>query len=175
MNKEFFMKRIIILFLIIAGFAMNVSAQGLKLKSIAPQIGVLFPEDPFKTGFEVGAIANMGEFYKNIGLYPIVNYWTTGGNVYFTNFQLGADIHYKTEDLEGFFAGLGLSFNFLSLKTEVLGVKYSDSEFDIGLGMFVGYEFPIEDYTGFVKGKFNLITDVNTFELLVGMYFDLGN
>jgi hypothetical protein len=168
------MKKLIVIMLIILSLTSISSAVGLKLEAVAPQIGVLFPEDPWETGFEIGAIANMGEFYQNIGLYPLVNYWTTGGDISFSNFQLGADVHYKTEDLKGFFAGLGLSFNFVSVSTEILGVSYSDSEFDVGLGLFAGYEMPIDKYTGFVKGKYNLISDVNTFELVIGLYFDVG-
>ena len=99
------MKRIAILLLFILSFSTSSSAQGLRLEAVAPQIGVIFPEDPFKTGFEIGAIANMGEFYKNIGLYPIINYWTAGGDASLSNFQIGGDVHYKTQDLKGFFAG----------------------------------------------------------------------
>lgn len=168
------MRKFIILLVLILTVTTVSSAQGLRLEAVAPQIGVIFPEDPFNTGFEIGALANMGEFYENIGLYPFVNYWYAGGDTKLSNFQLGADIHYKTEDLKGFFAGLGLSLNFLWTKWEALGVTYKDSEFDSGLDMFVGYEFPIEKYTGFVKGKFNLISNTNTFELLVGLYFDMG-
>jgi hypothetical protein len=184
MKKMLFLLVIVVL---IAGFSSNAYSQ-IGLKAVAPQVGVIFPEDPFSTGFNLGAVANLGEFYENIGLYPALLYWSAGGDqggadVSFTNFQIAADVHYHTEDLEGFFAGLGLSLNFLSADVSVTipnplgGPAFtssgSESYTRVGFGIFLGYEMPVGDSIGFVKGKFDVISDFNTFKIDVGYYFDI--
>ncbi len=176
---------LLIILVLLVSFTGTSFSKGLGLKAVAPQIGIIFPESPFSTGFNIGAVANMGEFYKNIGLYPGLFYWSAGGDqsgidVSFSNFQIVGDVHYYTEDLEGFFAGLGLSLNFLSFKSEFTEpitrqtFDFSESYTRVGLGLFVGYEMPISKYTGFVKGKYELISDFNTFKIDIGLYFDVG-
>jgi len=178
---------LVVVILLISSFSSNAFGQKMGLKAIAPQIGIIFPESPFGTGFDIGAVANLGQFYKNIGLYPSLQYWSAGGDENgvdwsMSNFQIAGDVHYYTEDLEGFFAGLGLSLNFLSVEAEIketiFGQVYSgsasESKTRVGFAMFPGYEMPISKYTGFAKAKYELISDVNTFKIDIGMYFDMG-
>jgi len=167
------MKKFILVILAILMFASISFSQGLQLTAVAPQVGLMAPEDPLKTGFEIGAIVNMGKFYKNIGLYPVLTYWSSGGDYKFSNFQIAADVHYYTSDFKGFFSGMGLSLNFLSFKYDVAGYSDKETRTRVGFGMFLGYEFPISQFNGFVKGKFNLIDQATTFELILGMYFDI--
>lgn len=183
MRKVTFLLSVIMLLTCFTGTSFG---KGLGLKAVAPQLGIIFPEDPFSTGFNIGAVANLGEFYENIGLYPGLLFWSAGGeqsgvDVSFTNFQIAGDVHYYTEDLEGFFAGLGLSLNFLSSKAEYFNPltsqteSYSSSDTKVGFALFVGYEMPIDKYTGYVKGKYEIISDFSTFKIDFGLYFDVGN
>ncbi len=177
---------LLVVIILISSLSGPAFGQKMGLKAIAPQLGIIFPEDPFSTGFNIGAVANLGEFYKNIGLYPALMYWSAGGDVSgvdvsFSNFQIAGDVHYYTEDLEGFFAGLGLSLNFLSAKYEynetIPGFTgpYSASASDtkVGFAIFGGYEMPIDKYTGFVKAKYDIISDFSTFKIDFGLYFDM--
>ena len=134
----------------------------------------------------LGAVANFGEFYKGIGFYPGLLYWYAGGDysgvdVSFSNFQITLDVHYKTKDLEGFFAGLAPSINFTSSKVELppeivqyAGGSTSVSDTKVGIGFFIGYEMQIEKNTAFAKAKFDIISDLNTFKIDLGYYFDIG-
>jgi hypothetical protein len=165
------------------------SAEGLGLKAIAPQVGLVMPESPWDTGFHVGAKANMGELTKDIGLYPFVGYWSSGYSYsYYTastdislsNIQFGADAHYHMADVEGLYFGGGLSLNILSVGVPVYNAytgkttTESDSKTKIGIGLLAGYELPIGNNLGFVQGKYNIISDLNTIELTVGIYFKMG-
>ena len=183
MRKIAFLLGVILLF---TCFTATSFGKGLGLKAVAPQLGIIFPEDPFSTGFNIGAVANLGEFYENIGLYPGLLFWSAGGeqsgvDVSFTNFQIVGDAHYYTKDLEGFFAGLGLSLNFLSSKSEYFNPftnqteSFSSSDTKVGFALFLGYEMPIDKYTGYVKGKYEIISDFSTFKIDFGLYFDVGN
>ena len=176
---------IVVVILLVLSFGGESFGQKLGLKAVAPQLGIIFPESPYGAGFDIGAVANFGEFYKNIGLYPALMYWHAGGNeagldYSFSNFQIAGDVHYYTEELKGFFAGLGLSLNFLSSSAEYrepitgFAVSGSSSATRVGFAIFAGYEMPIEKYTGFVKGKYDIISDFSTFKIDIGLYFDVG-
>ena len=176
------MKRILTVVVLVLTLS-AVSYADLGLKTVAPQIGVIFPEDPFNTGFQIGVTSNMGEFAPGFALFPLVNYWHAGGgdNGYdwsFSNFQLGGDVHYYVKELPGFFAGAGLSINFVSISAEYNIPGFgtydgSSSDTKIGLGLLAGYEMPINKYTGFVKVKYHIISDVNTFAIVIGLHFDV--
>jgi hypothetical protein len=182
------MRKVLLFFVIIllvASFSTNAFGQKMGLKAIAPQIGIIFPEDPFSTGFNLGAVANLGEFYKDIGFYPGLLYWYAGGDlagldVSFSNFQITLDVHYKTKDWKGFFAGLAPSINFLSTKFDIPAIppfeggSTSTSDTKVGIGFFLGYEMQIEKNTAFVKAKFDVVSDLNTFKIDFGYYFDIG-
>jgi len=176
------MKRVLTVLLLVFVLA-GVSSADLGLKSIAPQIGVIFPESPYSTGFEIGATADLGEFAPQFTLLPLVTYWHAGGSesgldYSFSNFQIGGDVHYNFKDAPGFFAGAGLSLNFLSFSEDyvdpVFGTPYTfdDSATRIGLGFLAGYEMPIDKYKGFVQAKYNIISDFGTFELVIGLHFN---
>ena len=167
---------LVVVILLISSFSNNVFGQKMGFKAIAPQIGLIVPEDPYNTGFNVGAVFNLGEFYKNIGLYPGLLYWYAGGDVggvdiSLSNFQITADIHYKTSEFEGFFAGLAPSINFLSSKYEGVG---SESKTRVGIGFFLGYEMPIQKNLAYAKAKFDIIKNLTTFKIDIGYYFDIG-
>lgn len=176
------MKRVLPVLLLVFMLS-GVSFADLGLKSVAPQIGLVFPKSPFSTGFEIGAIANMGEFSPGFGLYPLITYWHAGGSeagvdLSFSNFQIGGDVQYYFKEAPGLFAGAGLSLNFMSVSTEVTVPGFgsytaSGSDTKVGLGLLAGYEMPIDKYKGFAKAKYNLISDTNTFELVIGLYFDI--
>jgi hypothetical protein len=176
---------LVVVVLLISSFSTNAFGQKLGLKAIAPQIGIIFPEDPYSTGFNLGAVANLGEFYENIGFYPGLLYWYAGGDysgvdVSFSNFQITLDVHYKTKEFKGFFAGLAPSINFLSFKIDLpeyvpfVGGSTSASDTKVGIGFFVGYETQIEKHTAYAKAKFDIISDFNTFKIDLGYYFDIG-
>jgi hypothetical protein len=139
-------------------------------KAVAPQIGLMVPEDPFNTGFDVGAVVNLGEFYPNIGFYPGLLYWYGGGDISLSNFQITADIHYKIREFEGFYTGIAPTLNFLSSKFEGGG---SDSETRVGIGFFLGYEMPIQKNLAYAKVKFDLVKNLTTFKIDIGYFFDL--
>ena len=175
----------IVVILLISSFSSNAFGQKLGLKAIAPQIGIIFPEDPYSTGFNLGAVANLGEFYEGIGFYPGLLYWYAGGDfsgvdVSFSNFQITLDVHYKTKELKGFFGGLSPSINFVSAKVDIPqfgtfgGGSASVSDTKVGIGFFIGYEMQIEKNTAFAKAKFDIISDLTTFKIDLGYYFDIG-
>ncbi len=179
-----------ILLLVLAfGFITTSSAQGLGFKAIAPQLGLVMPEDPWDMGFHVGAKINMGELANNLGLYPFVGYWSSkytygdfglNEDLTLSNIQIGADVHYHIASAEGLYVGGGLSFNMLSIEfpsyNPITLESTTDSESDskIGIGLLAGYELPFGSSLGFIQGKYNIISDLNTIELTVGMYFNLG-
>ena len=179
----------IMLLVLAFGFVTSSSAQGLGFKAIAPQIGLVMPEDPWDMGFHIGAKINMGELTKDLGLYPFVGYWSSkytydafdlNEDLKLSNIQIGADVHYHIASMEGLYVGGGLSFNMLSIEFPsynpftLESTTESDSESKIGFGLLAGYEMPFGSTTGFVQGKYNIISDLNTIELTVGMYFNLG-
>ncbi len=179
-----------ILLLVLAfGFITSSSAQGLGFKAIAPQLGLVMPEDPWDMGFHVGAKINLGELTKDLGLYPFVGYWSSkysysafdeSTDLKLSNIQIGADVHYHIASMQGFYVGGGLSFNMLSIEfpsyNPFTGASTTESNSDskIGFGLLAGYELPLGSNLGFVQGKYNLISDLNTLEITVGMYFNLG-
>jgi hypothetical protein len=184
------MKNLLTILLLILAFGMisTSSAQGLSLKAIAPQVGLVMPEDPWDMGFHVGAKVNMGELSDNLGLYPFVGYWSSkysydyldlSEDISLSNIQIGADVHYHIASAKGLYVGGGLSFNILSVDVPVYNpftgnvTTESDSESKIGIGLLAGYELPLGSNLGFIQGKYNIISDLNTLELTVGMYFNL--
>ena len=183
-------KLLTILSIVLAfGFITNISAAELGLKAIAPQVGLVMPEDPWDTGFHVGAKANMGELTEGLGLYPYVGYWSSGysysylaasEDISLSNIQIGADAHYHLADVEGLYFGGGVSLNFLKMDIPTVdpftgqATTISDSNTEFGIGLLAGYELPIGSNLGFVQGKYNIISDFNTLELTVGIYFKTG-
>lgn len=178
------MKNVVVMLVALVLFiAVPASAGNLQLKSISGQAGVIFPED-LGTGFMLGASANMGELTENLNLVPLVGYWNSGKSENgwdwsFSNFQIGADVQYYLKDQKGLYFGGGLSLNFLSVSVDLpadyigFGFETSSSDTKVGIDFLAGYEMPVGDNLGFANVKYHLISDVNTFMINVGMWFDM--
>jgi hypothetical protein len=166
-----------------------VSAGDLKLNSIGPKLGLIMPEDPWDTGLLIGARADLGELFTNAKLMPFAQYWSSGyefvnEDISLSNIQIGADLGYFIESVQGLYLGGGLSINFLSVDVPGVTVNTplgpvtsgggSDSETKFGIDLLGGYQIPIGKNTGFVEAKYNIISDFNTFEIGVGLLFDLA-
>ena len=182
--------RLLMLAAVILLLTIPVSASDIGFHRVAPKAGLLFPSTDgieYSLGFMFGAAADMGELTDNLSLVPIVSYWTIGGNVEgassldvsMSNFQIGADVHYNIENVEGLYVGGGLSINFESVSIDYnipgFGSGSADgSETDVGFGILGGYEMPLGDNTAFAQAKYNIIADFNTFEINLGMWFDMN-
>lgn len=178
------MKKLLMVLSIVLLLTTYSFGQNLGLNAIAPKVGVIMPEDPWDTGFLVGAQADMGTVAENLGLFPFVAYWSSGYDLLgvdltLSNIQIGADVHYAVPNVQGLYAGGGLSFNILSI--EFPSYNYltgesttdSDSESKIGFGFLAGYEIQLGGNAGFVEAKYNIISDLNTLEIAAGIYFDM--
>ena len=73
-------------------------------------------------------------------------------------------------------AGLSINFKSVSwdLPAELAAYSGSESETDIGIGLLGGYEMPLgKTSTGFAQAKYNIISDLNTFAIVLGVWFDM--
>jgi len=184
------MRKLTFLFVLVGLFSFSFG-QGIGFKAIGPKLGAIFPEDPWSTGFLVGVDVDLGELTENLHLVPNAAYWSSkydwdGSDLTLSNIQIGADVHYFLPSVQGLFIGGGLGLNILSV--DVPEYRYydpysgtytttgggSDSETKIGFGALAGYQMPIGNMTGFAKAKYNIISDLNTFELVVGVMFDMA-
>lgn len=175
---------ITLLLLVLSSFSF---AQGLGLHSITGKAGVVMPESPWDTGFLIGAEANLGEVTDGLTLHPVVSYWSSGYSqsvagsnfdLTLSNVQIGADVHYQIENVEGLFVGGGLGFNFLSFEFPAFSFlgsssTSSTSETKIGFAAVAGYNFPVGGMNGVVSGRYNIIDSFNTLELSFGIEFDM--
>jgi len=179
------MRKLFVVLVVIFMFAAIAPAQDIGLHAIAPKVGVLFPESPWDTGFLFGAKANLGELSENLELMPFALYWTSGYSEFsvdlaLTNIQIGGDVHYFLPNIESLYVGGGISINFLSFEFPfvnfITGESTTESTSDtkFGFGFLAGYEIPMGDSYGFIEGKYNIISDFNTFEIEVGYYFPLS-
>jgi len=177
--KKFIVTLLSVLFLSAVSFG-----QGLGLNSITAKAGIIMPEDPWETGFQIGAKVDMGQLADNIHLVPFAEYWSSSydfgsASLDLTNFKIGAAGHYMIPNVSGLYAGAGLSLNFLSV--DVPGVTFfgtttgggSASETEFGFNVLGGYKFPIGGMNGVVEAEYNLM-DVGTFQLGVGVEFDMN-
>jgi hypothetical protein len=173
------------LFLILGLAIMMVSTsygQGLGLYSITGKGGLLLPEDPWETGFTIGAKADLGEVYENVRLHPVVEYWSSGYSIgefdyNLSNLQLGAEAHYAIAGIKGLYAGAGLALNFVSIEVPTFigfGSTGSTSVSNTNFGVTVlgGYEFPLGGMTGVAEAKYNL-TDVSALAITFGIKFNM--
>jgi len=179
------MRKLFVVLVLIFMIAAIAPAQDLGLYAIAPKVGVLFPEGDWDTGFLFGAKANLGELSEDLELMPFALYWTAGYDEFgldfsLSNIQIGGDVHYFLPNIEGLYVGGGLSLNFVSSEYPSFNLitleetTESDTETKIGFGFLAGYEIPMGDSYGFVEGKYNIISDLNTFEIEVGYYFPIS-
>ena len=188
--KKFAVLTMVVVFLFIS---LPASAANMGLKRLNGQVGLLFPSSgypgiDFGTSFSIGAGADLGEITENLNLVPSLAYWiisadpavggVSGVDVSASNFQIAADVHYYLKDVKGLYFGGGLSINFksASVNYNIPGYigEYSDSETDIGFGFLGGYEMPVgKTMTGFAQAKYNIISNFNTFGIILGVWFDM--
>lgn len=175
--------RVLMLAAVILLLTIPVSASDIGFHRVAPKAGLIFPQD-LDMGFMFGGAADLGELTDNLSLVPLVSYWTasrseSGIDISFSNIQIGADVHFNIENVEGLYVGGGLSINFESVSTDFkdfFGNTYTadGSDTDIGFGFLGGYEMPVGNNTAFAQAKFNIISNFNTFEINLGMWFDMN-
>jgi len=174
------MKKIIV-FTLLVMLCTTAFAGSLGLKSISPKVGLAMPEN-LDTTFYLGVGANMGEITENLDLVPYLGFWSSGKDLYggdwsYSDFILGADVHYGIESVEGLYAGGGLSLNILTFSWEYPTIygdeDGSDSETKIGIDILAGYEIPVAGKTAFAEIKYNIIDHFNTLEITIGMNFDM--
>jgi hypothetical protein len=188
------MKKIFLLMLVafVLLLTLPASASDMGLKRINGQVGLLFPSTDgldYGVGFLLGAGADVGEITDNLHLVPSLSYWilnadpeggaVSGMDVSVSNFQIAVDLQYYLKEVKGLYFGGGLSINFKSSSVEYdipgFGTgSSSDSETDIGFDLLGGYEMPIgKTTTGFAHLKYNIISDLNTFAVVFGVWFDM--
>jgi hypothetical protein len=188
------MKKTVVLMVVISILCITApaSASDLGLKRINGQVGILFPSTDgldHSVGFSLGAGADLGEITKNLSLVPSLSYWimnvdpeggaVTGVDASASNFQIVVDVHYFFEQVQGLYAGGGLSINFTSISVDynVPGLftgEASDSATDVGIDLLAGYEMPLGKTTqGFAEIKYNIISDLNTLAVVLGVWFDM--
>jgi len=183
--KKFVVITVAALFLFVS---LPASAANMGLKRLNGQVGLLFPSTTgisYNTSFLIGAGADLGEITDNLNLIPSLSYWIIsaepifGADVSASNFQIAADVHYYLKDVKGLYFGGGLSLNFSSISWDYTYNGFpvqggSGSGTDIGLGLLGGYEIPLgKTGTGFAQAKYNIISDLNTFGIIIGVWFDM--
>jgi hypothetical protein len=187
------MKKIVVLMVMVFVLSTVVpaSASDMGLKRLNGQVGLLFPSTDnidYGTSFLLGAGADLGEITDNLNLVPSLSYWiidaapeggdVEGLDVSASNFQIAVDLQYYLKDVKGLYFGGGLSINFKSISWDLPAqfsqYSGSESETDIGIGLLGGYEMPLgKTTTGFAHAKYNIISDLNTFALVLGVWFDM--
>jgi hypothetical protein len=188
------MKKIFVLVVIVSVLSVTLpaSASDMGLKRINGQVGLLFPSSDgisYNLSFLLGAGVDVGEITDNLNLVPSLSYWimsadpeggsVEGVDVSASNFQIAADLQYYLKDVKGLYFGGGLSINFKSISIdyniEGFGTgEASDSETDVGFALLGGYEIPFnKKNTGFAHLKYNFISDINTFAIVFGVWFDM--
>ncbi len=170
-----------LLLLVLSSFSF---AQGLGLHSITAKGGVMLPETPWDTGFQLGAKADLGEIFENARLNPVIEYWNfgysvTGFDYDLTNIQIGAELHYAIASVKGLYVGGGLVLNMVSwdIPTVSFGGFSSGggsvSNTDFGATALAGLEFPLGGMTGVAEAKYN-ITDLSAIGITFGVKFDMS-
>lgn len=148
--------------------------------------GVVFPSD-WDTGFTVGGSVNLGELTDGLYLYPGVFYSQaeeTEGfagvdvDVEVTSLALGAEVRYFLDgEARGFYFGGGPYLHFLEAEAGATVPPFGrvvtvtvDSE-EIGAMGVAGYRFGGARSSFFVEGRYGLVTDFNSAQLLAGFSF----
>ncbi len=174
----------ITLFVMLVALCSTAFAGNLGLKSIAPKVGLAMPEN-LDTTFYLGVGVNMGELTDNLDLVPFLGFWSTGEETTsyewsYSDFQLGADVHYMIESIEGLYAGGGLALHFMTSKIEAkfedpygYSLDGSTTDTKFGFAALSGYELPVAGKTAFAEVKYTIVDNFNTLEITVGVNFDL--
>jgi len=186
------MKKLTFLILVFAvSFAFSAD---LGLNKIAPTAGVIFPEDDWEMGLQLGAVASIGTVWEGkIGLFPVLSYWASNyeydwangdEEITMSNIKIGIDGHYDlSEHMDGLYAGAGIALNRLKIEIPVVTgysqgvVQYgtdSDTDTEIGFTILAGYNIEISGKPCFIEGQYDIISDLNTFGIKAGMFFDLN-
>jgi len=178
------MKKGLVLFAAMLMIATTAFSADLGFKAIGVKAGMVMPEDPWETGFLIGAAVDMGEITNNLSLVPSISYWKSGYDfgtfeLSLSNIQIAGDVHYHLANVKGLYGGAGLSLNFVT--SEFPGYTLygfseestSNTETEFGIGLLAGYEMNIGGMKAFAEGKYNLISNLNTLELAIGVYFDM--
>ena len=173
------------LLFIFSSFAFS---QGLGLKSITAKAGVLLPEDPWETGFTLGAKADLGELAENINLVPFVAYWASSydfsgfgssSSLDMSNIKLGASARYAVPSVKGLYGEAGVSINFLSIDfpgVTVFGVSSggaSSSSTEFGFVVGGGYQIPLGGMMGVIEAEYNIM-ELSALEISFGIVFDMA-
>ncbi len=181
---EDLMKRFLLLIAIVLVLSTNPAQAQLGFHSINPQISVVLPEN-HDLGFGAGVSADMGEVTSNLHLAPFAHYWTAGWENYddgsTSNIALGADVRYALDNLApGFYAGGGLSINFVSSEWEYdnpfTGGKETvdNSDTEIGFSGLAGYEMMMGNNSFFGEVRYNSVDVFDNFQFIVGMKFNMN-
>jgi hypothetical protein len=171
-------------FIVIAGFMLTTSAfsADLGFKAAGAKVGMIIPASPWDVGFMVGGTSDMGELMDNLSLFPSLSYWNSGYSygsykLNLSNFQIAGDVHYYFKEVKGLYAGGGLSLNFITMQFPSFSYygatsnSYSETSTNVGIAFLGGYEMDISGFRAFAEAKYNLISDLSTLELVIGMYF----
>ena len=162
-------------------FFSTVPAQDISIKAVNGSVGIIFPEG-FGTGFNFGGGIDLGELAKDVHLLPRINYWKASKEGHsMSNFVLGLDMHYfVSEPLEGGYIGVGISYNFLSwdyfyIDYEPEQIKNWDETSDSRIGFYplIGYQRKMDMIIAFAEIKYILISEFDTWQLLVGAQMPL--
>jgi hypothetical protein len=179
------MKKALMAFSLLIIFGSSAFSQDMGLKSITAKAGILMPESPWDTGFQVGAKADFGQIANDINLVPFVEYWSSGydlagfGSLDMSNIKLGASAHYAVPSVKGLYAEAGLALNFLSIDNPsftVFGITSgggSTSDTKFGAVIVGGYELALGSMNGVIEAEYNL-TDLSAFEISFGIKFDMA-
>ncbi len=168
-----------LLLLVLSSFSF---AQGLGLKSITGQAGIVSPSGVWDMGFAVGAEADLGEIANGFTLHPSISYWSasysySGFNSKYepslSNFQIAGNVHYQIENVRGLYVGAGLGINFFSYEVPGAGILGDFTSTDIGVSILSGYQLALGSMTGVIQGRYNL-TNWNALELTFGLLFDMS-
>jgi opacity protein-like surface antigen len=185
------MKKLTMIFVLVLACALvfPVSAQKLGFNGVGVGAGVIMPEDPWDTGFNIAGYANMGELTDNLVFVPGLAYWSAGADQFgnditLSNFAVNADVHYFFERKQiGPYAGGGIGLNFVSFEFslptytnpftgQTEGGTQSTSETKFGFQVLGGYMMEVSKMMGFVEAKYNIISDFSTFQINVGVWFN---
>jgi len=170
----------------------------LKFNGAAVGAGIIMPESPWDMGFNGAGYVNLGELSKGLVFVPGLSYWAATYEEDFlldaskkseatlSNIAINADVHYFFNGKEeGPYAGGGLSFNMTSVEvtspaytvtffgttTNVPSESHTASDSKIGFQALGGYLTDVGNMKGFVEAKYNIISDFNTLQINVGVWF----
>lgn len=191
------MKKVLVLFAILAAYISLSNAQGLGFKGIGAAVGytsVSFNSSGVSEtlpGFAISAHANLGEITNQLSLFPEIQYFTTSKD--FTNpdlpnttatwklsdFAININAHYDLTAGGSFvpYIGAGVGYNMLSSDVTVTGnITGSASSTDtrFGINILAGANFMVSPMIMvFLEPRYVLASDVNHLIVKAGVTFSL--